>query len=66
MVGDRNPMGVAAKIIKHLLRPAKGSLRIDGPVLLAGLPHQAIESGRVGEVFKRARKLIESWMRRGL
>lgn len=57
MIRDRNPMGVATEIIEHLLRSAKGSLRIDDPLLVAGFLDETIERGGLREGFKFARKL---------
>ena len=33
MVGDRDAMGIASKIMQHVFWPAKGFLRIDNPIL---------------------------------
>jgi hypothetical protein len=33
MIRDRHPMGIAGQVLKHMLRPAKGSLRVNDPLL---------------------------------
>jgi hypothetical protein len=33
MVRDRHPMGIAGQVLQHVLRPAKGSLSVNDPLL---------------------------------
>ena len=46
-VGDGDAMGVAAEILQHVLRSAKGGLGVDHPFLVLEWRQVAGKSGRV-------------------
>ena len=48
-VGDGDPVGVAAEIVEHLLRPAERALGIDDPFDPAQRPQMGGEGRRFGE-----------------
>src|ERR1700760_3047609 len=65
-VGDRHPMGVAAKIAEHLLRAAQGSLRVDDPFYLAQRSQVRGEGRRLGKWREVSEEAQRAGAKRGL
>ena len=57
VVGDGDPVRVAREVMQYMLRPAKGALGVDDPVLTEQLSEKLRKHPRVCQDFQRAMKL---------